>query len=386
MALRLLRSHHFRRVRLFSSSIEFSDYSNVTQNIKEKIGRNLHLQPSHPLNILRNLVVDHFNKVHVTPDGKPIFKVFDNLHPVVHVSRNFDKLLVPADHVSRRKTDTFYVNQDHVLRTHTTAHESELMERGEKSFLVFGDVYRRDEIDASHYPVFHQLEAVRLWSHDELGTSNLQKRIDLIMPELQKTIEGVARTLFGDAEMRWVETTFPFTEPSLELEVMYQGNWLEVLGCGMLHDKIINAAGLKNHSGWALGMGMERLAMVLFNIPDIRLFWSQDSRFLDQFKDGKIVKFQPYSKYPPCYKDISFWLPPNFHENDLCSEIRNVAGDLVEQVKFVSEFTHPKTQRVSRCYRILYRSMDRSLTNAEIDVLQSQIRTELSKWSGIELR
>eukprot|EP00455_Lapot_gusevi_P013818 TRINITY_DN1681_c0_g1_i13.p1 TRINITY_DN1681_c0_g1~~TRINITY_DN1681_c0_g1_i13.p1 ORF type:complete len:134 (+),score=23.35 TRINITY_DN1681_c0_g1_i13:43-444(+) len=133
-------------------------------------------------------------------------------------------------------------------------------------------------------------------------------------------------------------------------------------------------------------MGMERLAMVLFNIPDIRLFWSQDSRFLDQFKQGKIVKFQPYSKYPPCYKDISFWLPPNFHENDLCSEIRNVAGDLVEQVKFVSEFTHPKTQRVSRCYRILYRSMDRSLTNAEIDVLQSQIRTELSKWSGIELR
>jgi phenylalanyl-tRNA synthetase beta subunit len=94
-------------------------------------------------------------------------------------------------------------------------------------------------------------------------------------------------------------------------------------------------------AGWAFGLGLERIAMVLFNIPDIRLFWSSDARFLNQFKSGEITKFQPYSKYPPCYKDMSFWVPPVsednaggkgkvFHENDYCEIVREVAGDLVE--------------------------------------------------------
>jgi phenylalanyl-tRNA synthetase alpha chain len=126
--------------------------------------------------------------------------------------------------------------------------------------------------------------------------------------------------------------------------------------------------------------------MVLFSIPDIRLFWSKDERFLSQFRSGEIVTFQPYSKYPPCYKDISFWIPESFHPNDLNEIVRDVAGDLVEKVELIDSFVHPKTQRHSNCFRISYRSMDRSLTNEEIDQLQDQVRDLMAEKLGVELR
>ncbi len=117
--------------------------------------------------------------------------------------------------------------------------------------------------------------------------------------------------------------------------------------------------------------------MILYSIPDIRLFWSKDPRFLSQFSSGKIATFKPFSKYPPCYKDVSFWVRDSgLHENDFCDVVRDTAGDFVEDVELVCRFllvaigdltlsnkidafTHPKTQRKSQCYRINYRSMDR---------------------------
>jgi len=95
--------------------------------------------------------------------------------------------------------------------------------------------------------------------------------------------------------------------------------------------------GVQNKVGWAFGLGLERIAMVLFSIPDIRLFWSTDERFLTQFEQGKIQAFQPYSKYPSCFKDVSFWVPQgeSIHENDFCDIVRDTAGDLVEDVKQV---------------------------------------------------
>lgn len=138
--------------------------------------------------------------------------------------------------------------------------------------------------------------------------------------------------------------------------------------------------------GWAFGIGLERIAMVMFEIPDIRLFWSEDPRFHSQFTSSDIVKFKPYSKYPPCLKDITFWVPNNFHENDLNEVMRGVGGDLVENVQLIDKFTHPKTNRTSHCYRITYRSMDRNLTNEDINELQFAARKAVVEKLGVELR
>jgi len=123
-------------------------------------------------------------------------------------------------------------------------------------------------------------------------------------------------------------------------------------------------------------MGLERLAMVLFDVPDIRLFWSRDARFLRQFqgvkeRPGTRVKFQALSRFPVCYKDVAFWQPDDLHENDVHEVLRDVAGDLAESLVLQSTFDHPKTGRRSRCYRVCYRSMERTLTNAEVDRLQA---------------
>lgn len=150
----------------------------------------------------------------------------------------------------------------------------------------------------------------------------------------------------------------------------WQGDWLEVLGCGKIQRAILERAGRGDQHAWAFGMGLERLAMRLYGIPDIRLFWSEDERFLRQFKEGTRPTFEPFSKYPPCTKDITFWVDDRFHENDFHELARSVAGDLVENVELIDDFTHPTTGRHSNCFRVIYRAMDRSLTNEEVDQLQ----------------
>jgi len=209
--------------------------------------------------------------------------------------------------------------------------------------------------------------------------------------DLKDGLEGMAKSLFGDVEMRWGVDYFPFTDPSFELEIYFNDEWLEVLGCGVVHKDIVRAVGRGDQPGWAFGLGLERLAMILFSIPDIRLFWSTDERFHKQFTSGKIVTFESYSKYPPCLKDISFWtslegVESTFHVNDLNEIVRDVGGDIVEQVELIDEFVHPKTGRTSNCFRISYRSMDRSLTNEEIDTIQDQVRNEVVEKLGVDLR
>ena len=355
------------------------DYCNVPINIANRVGVNLHLQVNHPLNIIKQKIESYWQSrardCFKGDDNK--FEVFDNFSPIVSTNDNFDLLLIPTDHVSRSKSDTYYLDEETVLRTHTSAHQLALLSNHEQ-FLVSGDVYRRDEIDSSHYPIFHQMEGVRMFDQSV--------NIEDVEKDLKEGLEGMAKMLFGEHQMRWVDAYFPFTEPSFELEVFYEGEWLEVLGCGVIQKQIVSSAGRGNNPGWAFGLGLERLAMVLFGIPDIRLFWTTDPRFHDQFTSGEIVTFQPYSKYPPCLKDISFWTPDMFHTNDFNELVRNVAGDLVEKVELIDEFVHPKTNRVSNCFRITYRSMDRSLTNEEIDALQEQVREIAKQKLRVELR
>lgn len=378
-------------------------YNNIPPGIKSKIGRDLFLQENnHPLATLKRRIETFFAQGYIP--GSTFFKCFDRLPQVVSVQQNFDDLLTPKDHPSRQLSDTYYVNDKMLLRCHMTAHQTTLLKEGHTAFLMVGDVYRRDEVDATHYPVFHQMDGVRVWDRYELPPTiqadlekgNRDSAVVFVMDDLKLHLSALVKDLFGsDIELRWVETTFPFTEPSLELEIYWEGQWLEVLGCGMIRDEILKNCEKSNTIGWAFGIGLERIAMVLHDIPDIRLFWTDDNRFMKQFQvqSDKPVKFVPYSKHPACYKDISFWLPSedsettNFHDNDFFSLAREAAGDLVESIQLIDSFVHPKTRRKSVCYRILYRSMDRNLTNAEVDEIQDRIKASVvSSIVGSELR
>ncbi|KAL4444996.1 hypothetical protein ABPG77_004046 [Micractinium sp. CCAP 211/92] len=356
-------------------------FNNVTDSIFQKIGVNLHQQPAHPIGIIKGAIYDYFDQQHPST-----FVKFDDLQPLVTAQANFDEVLVPADHVSRSPNDTYYVSPDVVLRCHTSAHQAELLRAGNTAFLVTGDVYRRDSIDATHYPVFHQMEGVRVFGPADWEAAG-QDPTAFAEAELKRTLEGLAKHLFGEVEMRWIDAYFPFTEPSFELEIFFNGQWLEVLGCGVMQQSILDKNLEPGRKAWAFGLGLERLAMVLFDIPDIRLFWTADQRFLKQFKAGDLSsKFKSYSKYPPCYKDVAFWVSDSFTENNLCEVVRGIAGDLVEEVKLIDDFTHPKTGRTSNCYRIAYRSMDRSLTDEEINALQEEVRSTIASKLGVELR
>ncbi|KAF2636472.1 phenylalanyl-tRNA synthetase mitochondrial precursor [Massarina eburnea CBS 473.64] len=454
---------------------------NTPSTILSAIPRRLHMQPNHPLTITRQLIESRF----------PGYETHNTLFPIVTTRQNFDSLGFPPDHVGRSRTDTYYLNKDTVLRTHTSAHQADTFRANEsEGWLISSDVYRRDAVDRTHYPIFHQMEGARTWSRaaveksgkslakliyedtEKIPKHNIDvqdpdtpfhasrnpkqdphsvEEVSAIAAHLKRSLEDVVVAIFAAAKtastspsispdqptpdddeplkMRWVEAYFPFTSPSWELEVFWQGDWLEILGCGIVQQAILNNASVPDRLGWAFGLGLERIAMLLYGIPDIRLFWSTDARFLTQFDaTAPIKRFVPFSKYPACFKDVSFWvrstpassaaggagIPPpqvsspasgtattpadaaaaaagtltghDFHENDVMEIAREVGGDLVEDVRLVDEFTHPKTGRRSMCYRINYRSLERTLTNEETNELHERLRCDLVDKLGVELR
>ncbi|KAG7213785.1 hypothetical protein KM043_003005 [Ampulex compressa] len=400
---------------LLGQKYSTDEWTNVTANIVSKLGKNLHVQQYHPLSHIRRRIVDHFYRNFHNRIGNPIFSVYENICPIVSVAQNFDSLLVPRDHPSRSKTDCYYVNKDTLLRAHTTAHQAELISMGLNNFIVIGDVYRRDEINGTHYPVFHQADAVRLCTVDEVfqntengrdlklfehrGVETSEKQgchtlesVKIMEHELKTTLTGLAQMLFGrEVECRWLEEYFPFTHPSWELEVFHNGQWMEILGCGISRQEILQKAGAGDRIGWAFGLGLERLAMCLYNIPDIRLFWSTDSGFLNQFKTddpNAQMEYKPISIYPQCRNDISFWLPEDgiYSSNDFYDIVRNIGAEMIEQIILKDEFVHPKTKRTSHCYSIIYRHMERTLTQKEVNNLHDEIANSVTERLHVVVR
>ena len=189
---------------------------------------------------------------------------------------NFDALNIPAHHPARTDHDTFYFNPDLMLRTHTSGVQIRTMEHQQPPIRIIapGRVYRND-YDMTHTPMFHQVEGLLVDEHASFT-------------ELKGILHDFLRNYFEeDLTIRFRPSYFPFTEPSAEVDVMGKnGKWLEVLGCGMVHPNVLRSVGIdpEKYSGFALGMGVERLTMLRYGVNDLRAFFENDLRFLKQFK------------------------------------------------------------------------------------------------------
>ncbi len=189
---------------------------------------------------------------------------------------NFDALNIPAHHPARTDHDTFYFNPDLMLRTHTSGVQIRTMQQQQPPIRIIapGRVYRND-YDMTHTPMFHQVEGLLVDEHASFT-------------ELKGILHDFLRNYFEeDLTIRFRPSYFPFTEPSAEVDVMGKnGKWLEVLGCGMVHPNVLRSVGIdpEKYSGFAFGMGVERLTMLRYGVNDLRAFFENDLRFLKQFK------------------------------------------------------------------------------------------------------
>jgi phenylalanyl-tRNA synthetase alpha chain len=188
---------------------------------------------------------------------------------------NFEALNIPADHPARDMQDTFFLSDGRLLRTHTSPVQIRYMESHEPPIRIVapGRVYRRDTVDATHSAVFHQVELLAV----DQG---------LTFTDLKGTIKEFLKQMFGaDLPVKFRASYFPFTEPSAEVDVQWKGKWLEVMGCGMVDPNVLKAVGYdpQIYTGFAAGFGVERFAMVLHEIDDIRRCYNSDIRFLRQF-------------------------------------------------------------------------------------------------------
>lgn len=326
--------------------------SNINNFIQSRIGWYLYNRKNHPFETLKVKIFNYFEE----------FVKFDNLGPVVSIKNNFDDILIPKNHVSRRYTDTYYVNEDNVLRTHLAAHLPDLLSKNRR-FLVIGDCYGKEK----KYPVYHQIQGVKLLEITKNAEFDLLHEINQFVQFLFPN--HIARILPGYSH---------FSYPTFELTVIHNGNWHEIIKCGCINSKIIvDCCGRGLLPGWFFELNLDISAMILFNIPDIRLFWSLDSHFIDQFKNNEITNFQSFGSFVIHVKGIIFYTSEFFNHNDFCEIIRRNGGDLIKEIEEVER--SEKNNRTSWSYRIYYNCLERNLTKEEIEILHNNICNNLKR-------
>lgn len=197
---------------------------------------------------------------------------------------NFDALNIGPDHPARDERDTLFVSDNLLLRTETSAVQIRVMENQQPPVKIIapGRVYRRDSIDRTHSAIFHQVEGLLI--DEGITFGDLKGTLSTILQQLFEGVPQHASTGQG-LQTRFRPHYFPFTEPSAEFDVFFNGKWLELGGCGMVHPKVLENVGYdsEKYTGFAFGFGIERMAMIKFGIDDIRLFYDNDIRFLQQF-------------------------------------------------------------------------------------------------------
>ena len=297
-------------------------------------------------------------------------------HPISSVTNDFDRLYFPPDSLNRLPRYTRYLDEKTILRTHTTAMIPDILKEiqtkdiEDYSVLCPGLCYRRDVVDKKHVGEPHQMDIWRI----KKGEPRLEREalIELIESVLDATITG--------AKYRANEVNHPYTINGLEVEIMVNGDWLELLECGEAHPQLLLDAGLnpEEYSGLAMGIGLDRMVMLLKGIDDIRLLRSDDPRIKQQMEH--LHSYQSVSKYPPIRQDISVSTSLETSEEDICEKIQDALqedANTVEEISILSEtpFEQLPPQAIERLgikpnqknllVRIVLRSHERSLTHEE---------------------
>jgi phenylalanyl-tRNA synthetase alpha chain len=240
----------------------------------------IELGARHPISIVRNKIIDIFKRIGFTISDGP--EIEDDWH-------NFTALNLPEYHPARDMQDTFFIEKDPdmLLRTHTSSVQVRYMESHRPPIRTIspGRVFRNEDISARSHCIFHQVEGLYIDT-------------DVSFADLKQTLLYFTKEMFGKSKIRLRPSYFPFTEPSAEVDI-YWGletetdhritkgtGWLEIMGCGMVDPNVLSNTGIDSevYTGYAFGMGIERIAMLLYQIPDIRMFYENDIRFLEQFK------------------------------------------------------------------------------------------------------
>jgi phenylalanyl-tRNA synthetase alpha chain len=279
-ALNSLRSAATDKVNELKDAFEIATESQSSYGDLTRPSEPIPLGARHPISIVKNRIVEVFNRIGFTISEGP--EIEDDWH-------NFTALNLPEYHPARDMQDTFFIekNPDLLLRTHTSSVQTRYMENNTPPIRTLspGRVFRNEDISARSHCIFHQIEGLYIDT-------------DVSFADLKQTLLYFTKEMFGKSKIRLRPSFFPFTEPSAEVDI-YWGletetdykitkgtGWLEIMGCGMVDPNVLKNANIDptKYSGYAFGMGIERIAMLLYQIPDIRMFYENDVRFLEQFK------------------------------------------------------------------------------------------------------
>lgn len=310
-------------------------------------------------------------------------------NPIVLAADNYDALLVPKDNISRSSTYTHYVDQEHLLRTHTTAHAPALLKQlaarndwQDVVILLPGLAYRRDVTDKKHLGVLHQLD---IW--------RISRKPTIVKEDLLETVRRIAEIAAPDWKLRIIDSPHPYTKQGVEVNAVLGDQDIEILECGLINDQILNDAGLDpaKHSGWAMGIGLDRLVMTLKDIPDIRYLRSTNPAIAVQMKD--LEKYTEVSHQPAITRDMSYSIPAKHVEEDINEDIRQALGDkvnILESVEVLNETLYKDLPQIARerlgckpdqknvLVRITLRHLERSLTNQEANEIYDAVYSKIN--------
>lgn len=315
---------------------------------------------------------------------------------IVTVADNFDNLLFPADNIGRSSTYTHYIDDTHILRTHTTANIPGILRDLAKNedwkdvvILLPGLVYRRDVSDKKHVGEVHMLEMWRI-------VKNSSRKV-IVKDDLLDVVRGVAETAAPGWKLRIVDSPHPYTKEGIEVNAIKDNQDIEILECGLIKDEILSNAGLdsEKYSGWALGMGLDRLVMTLKEIPDIRYLRSTNPKIAEQMTN--LDPYHEVSNQPAIKRDMSYVVPQEYVEEDISEDIRRSLGDRVdtlESVEIMGQTTYlelpEKVRERLGCnslqknvlVRITLRHLERSITNEEANQIYEQVYSKINKGTG----